>query len=465
MRKAALLVLILALSLISPALAQIEEPHCAVYFTGIGCPHCANADPVVFGELLDSCDDLVVIEYEVYQDSGNAGLMFYYDQEFSSGLSIPLLIFGKDNMIAGDNPIITECIAGTNARHQRICPVINGETEFENLDITKLSGKPKIWTSSGILLSYGDKEGDSELLKSLVLGGDVETLLNGEDYKVVEPVEVELSGSSVEFENAVQIEDWVFQWNAGGAEGETGEINDTGGGAGETKDLSLATIFALAAVDAINPCALAVLTLMLIAIITYNPKRREKILHAGLAFVFSVFVMYLFYGLVIIRFFQLVDALTSVRLMLYTILGIVAIALGLLNIKDYFKYKPGGLATEMPMKLRPMVKKLTEGVTSAKGAALVGVFVTLFLLPCTIGPYVIAGGMLSALELLKTLPWLLIYNFIFVLPMLVITLIIYSGIKKVDDVSEWKDNNIKKLHLIAGIVMLLLGIGMIGGFI
>lgn len=231
------------------------------------------------------------------------------------------------------------------------------------------------------------------------------------------------------------------------------------------EQLTIAKILSLAAVDAVNPCALAVLSLMLIAIITYNPKNKKNILLAGSAFIFSVFVMYLFYGMVIIKFFQVVQALTSVRLLLYKILGAAAIILGVLNIKDFFYYKPGSLGTEMPMKLRPKVKKVISGITSPRGAFIVGAFVTVFLLPCTIGPYVIAGGILSAYEILATLPWLLLYNFIFILPMAGITLLVYGGVSKVEDVSEWKDKNIKYLHLMAGTIITLLGAAMLMGWV
>jgi len=231
------------------------------------------------------------------------------------------------------------------------------------------------------------------------------------------------------------------------------------------EELTLAKILSLAAVDAVNPCEIAVLALMLIAIMTYNPKARRNILLSGFAFIAAVYLLYLFYGLVIIRFFQLVQALTSIRLVLYKVLGIVAILLGLFNIKDFIKYSPGGFMTEMPMSLRPMAKKIISGVTSPKGAFVVGAFVTVFLLPCTMGPYIIAGGILSALDLIKTIPWLLVYNLVFVSPMVLITLVVYVGITTVENVSGWKDRNIRYLHLVAGTIMVLLGLAMIAGWV
>lgn len=230
-------------------------------------------------------------------------------------------------------------------------------------------------------------------------------------------------------------------------------------------ELTLTTVISLAAVDAINPCALAVLTMMLIAIITYNPKKRMRIVWSGLAFSAAVFIMYMIYGIFIIKSFQLVQGITMARLWLYKILGGAAIVLGLLQMKDFLFYKPGGLATEMPMSFRGKLKKIINNITSPAGAFGVGLFVTLFLLPCTIGPYVILGGMLSFMEILKTVPMLLLYNLIFITPMLLITALVYFGLTKVENVSDWKDKNIRKLHFVSGLIILLLGLAMLMGWL
>ena len=92
-------------------------------------------------------------------------------------------------------------------------------------------------------------------------------------------------------------------------------------------------------------------------------------------------------------------------------------------------------------------------------------FVSIFLLPCTIGPYVIAGGILSVFEMMENVPPLLLYNLIFVLPMLGIVGGVYLGFRRVEDFSSWKDRNISKLHLVAGILMLGIGIVMFLGLV
>ena len=80
-------------------------------------------------------------------------------------------------------------------------------------------------------------------------------------------------------------------------------------------------------------------------------------------------------------------------------------------------------------------------------------------------PYLIATGNLSALTLLKAIPYLIIYNIIFVLPMVAVTFIVYYCVSSAEKVSEWRDRNIRRIHLIAGLVLVGLGIGMITGLI
>jgi hypothetical protein len=227
-------------------------------------------------------------------------------------------------------------------------------------------------------------------------------------------------------------------------------------------EVPLGKVVFLAIADAVNPCAFAVLAMMLVSIIAYNPHKRSNLIWAGLAFSAAVFVMYLIYGLFIIKSFQVVQAITSSRPFLYKVLAVVAIALGLLQIKDSVFYKPGGATTEMPLRWRPTVKGLMARVTSPAGAFGVGLFVTLFLLPCTIGPYIILGGMLSFMEIVRTLPTLLLYNVIFISPMLAITLVVYAGLSGAGDVQAWKDRNIRLMHLLAGLVILSIGVAMLG---
>ena len=395
MRKLAIFVsffFLISLFFLGAYPVKAEETVCVVYFSGQGCPHCAEIDPVVLEQLPKEYPNLVIIKYEIYQEQENAPLIYEYNQVYGSGLGIPLLIFGQDKYLIGDKSIISQA-RDLIKQGKNPCPLIDGNpVDFGQLDLSLLPGKSRIWPES--------------------LGGETGT-----------------SGKPV-----------------------SGELTFT-------------KVASLAAVDAVNPCALAVLILMLLAIITLGPKKKHNVLLAGLAFSLAVFGMYFLYGLAIIKFFQVIQALANIRLWLYKILGLAAIILGILNLKDFLHYRPGGFLTEMPMFLRPKVQSLFFKVTSPRWAFVVGALVTVFLLPCTIGPYVICGGILCSLSFFQTIPWLLIYNFIFILPMLVITAVCYFGLATVENVADWKEKNIRYFHLVAGLIILGLGVAMVLGWV
>lgn len=231
-------------------------------------------------------------------------------------------------------------------------------------------------------------------------------------------------------------------------------------------DLTIAGITGLALVDAVNPCALAVLIILLSAILLREPKKKKKALYSGLAFSAAVYLCYFIMGMLIVFGLKWVTAATKLSTAgLYKAFGVFAIIMGILNIKDYFKYGAGGFVMEVPMKWRPRMKELLKSVTSPRGAFIVGIIVSLFLLPCTSGPYFVAGGLLAGMEWIKALPWLAYYNLLFVVPMIAITLFVYGSFTAVEEISGWRERNIRRLHLFAGIILVALGIAMVAGWV
>ena len=454
-----ILITILVLANSQEVLAQESNYTCAVYITGVGCPHCARADPFILRDLLKEYPDLVIIEYEIYQQRENAPLIEEYNKNYNSGLGIPLIIFNKEEHIIGDTPILDNARGAVEKLRGNPCPLIDGTSQkFEELNLADLPGQPKIWGEDRVLIKTNEenkwifewngetieKQSSIEtnlnnVLQELFKTENIANITKEVDYSSIKSLPVPLSGKSVSFDNAIEIKTESESISA-------------------KKELTLPKILSLAVVDAVNPCALAVLSLMLITILTYNPAKRINILLAGSAFALSVFVMYLIYGLIIIRSFQLIQVLTAARLWLYKILGTGAIILGCFKIKDFFQSKA-------VCKTVPKVNKIISKVTSPKGAFLIGAFVTIFLLPCTIGPYVIAGGILSALKILETLPWLFLYNLVFVLPMAAVILIVYFSMAKIKDISSWEVKNRKYMDLVAGIIMGGLGVAMVLGLV
>jgi cytochrome c biogenesis protein CcdA/glutaredoxin len=214
---------------------------------------------------------------------------------------------------------------------------------------------------------------------------------------------------------------------------------------------SLIAISGAALVDAINPCAITVLIILLSTLLLAGEKRRA--LYGGLAFTAAIYISYFLFGLGIIYTLHI----AGISLWFYRIVGVIAIVIGLANLKDFFWYGKG-FVMEIPRRWRPTLQRILQRITSPIGAFLIGFVVTLFELPCTGGPYLFVLGLLSKdFSWGTAIPLLFYYNLIFVLPLLLITGLTYTGLASEEKVTEWKNKNLKILHLIAGIIMVALG--------
>lgn len=215
--------------------------------------------------------------------------------------------------------------------------------------------------------------------------------------------------------------------------------------------LTALAVITASLVDAVNPCAFAVLIILMTTILLNDKKKRT--LKAGFAFSAAIFISYLLMGL------GVYSALSwgGISRVFYTIIGWAAIILGLFNLKDFFWYGKGFLM-EVPLSWRPKLKKVLKSVTSPLGAFLIGFVVSLILLPCTSGPYLVILGMLAQKETLtRALIYLILYNLIFVSPMVIISVLVSKGYNP-KNAEMIRQKHLKNLHLIAGILMLGVGI-------
>ena len=454
---------------------EIQNPNISVatYFTGIGCPHCNEASPHI-KKVVDENDNFFVIEYEIYQESRNASLISTYNDTYKMGMGIPVLFFNEDTKLVGDSAIKNNLQLNiSNNQTPNTVQLEDKVVDLENFNLNDLEKYPKIYANNRIairkdLTNLSDDQNE-EIMSFLTT--DLEIWTDGTwEGELITPQIVKYPGGSSTYEHALKVNGWILQWNGDVVKTKTVVTQETQY-CDEDEEvvceepISFTKVLGLAIADSINPCAISVLLLMLLAITTYNPKDRKQILLSGLAFVAAVVVMYMVYGFLIIKAFQFLQSIALLKEVLYKGLAVVAFILGVLEIKDFIKYKPGSAGTEMPLFLRPKMQKVVSKITSPLGAFGLGLFVTLFLLPCTIGPYVILAGMLSTVDFLEASPYLLLYNVIFILPMLAITLLIFFGTKNIDDVSDWKNKNVRKMHLLSGVLMIVLAVVMFFGLL
>lgn len=221
------------------------------------------------------------------------------------------------------------------------------------------------------------------------------------------------------------------------------------------KAITIPAVILAAFVDSINPCEFAILILLLTTILVSS--NRKKALFAGIAFSLAIFLSYFLMGL---GLYSAIKA-SGLSRTLYLIFAFIAILFGLFNLKDYFAYGKW-FVMEVPLSWRPAMKKLVTSVTSIPGAFILGIIISLFLLPCTSGPYIVILGMLAETATKNSaIALLLLYNLIFILPMLAITFAVYYGLTTTEKAENFRIRKLRVLHLIAGIILIVLGIAMI----
>ena len=76
---------------------------------------------------------------------------------------------------------------------------------------------------------------------------------------------------------------------------------------------------------------------------------------------------------------------------------------------------------------------------SVPAAFAAGVLVTAFLLPCITGPYFVAGSLLKDLPLSQSVLWLAYYDLLFILPMFVITALVYGSLTSVEKAAKFRE--------------------------
>ncbi|HRZ85333.1 MAG TPA: cytochrome c biogenesis protein [Candidatus Paceibacterota bacterium] len=222
-------------------------------------------------------------------------------------------------------------------------------------------------------------------------------------------------------------------------------------------NLRISVVIGAALIDSINPCAFSVLIFLLVYLMTLGSKRR--ILKIGLIYISVVFLVYFISGF---GLFAIVQKAGVTRIV-FNIAAIIAIFAGVINIKDFFWYGKG-FSLAIPESKKPLIEKYIHKST-IPATIILGFLVSLFELPCTGGPYLAILGLLSdKMTVLQGIPYLILYNFIFVLPLFVILFIVYKGLPP-ETIEQWRSDKRKWLRLVMGVAMIVLGALMLLGVI
>lgn len=221
-------------------------------------------------------------------------------------------------------------------------------------------------------------------------------------------------------------------------------------------ELTVPLVIFSAMVDSINPCAFSVLIFLLISIVAAGDRRR--VLIVGGVYTAAVFIFYLLSG---VGLFSAIH-LSGLSFWLSLVGAVVAIGLGLLGVFDTLTHKEGfvlGIPESKKAVIEGYIRK-----ASLPAAFTLGILVGIFELPCTGGIYLAILGLMSRdMTLMQGLPYLLLYNIIFVLPLILIILIVAFGISP-ERADAWRIRHRRVLRIVVALVMIAIGVIIVLGW-
>ncbi|MFA5314330.1 MAG: hypothetical protein WC409_00100 [Candidatus Omnitrophota bacterium] len=198
-------------------------------------------------------------------------------------------------------------------------------------------------------------------------------------------------------------------------------------------------------VDGINPCAFTVIVFFVSFLSLMGYRRREMLL-IGCAYILAVFLTYLAIGLGLFNVLYRLDAVFWLSKGLYFLVGALSVFLGCLAVRDYLYYKRTGRTDDMALQLPRIVKNKIHAIvgmyyrkgTGERKKAMGGLFVSAL----------VVGFLISVLEAVCTgqlyLPtivivlregsmrvralfYLFVYNFMFIIPLVVVLALALIG--------------------------------------
>lgn len=247
---------------------------------------------------------------------------------------------------------------------------------------------------------------------------------------------------------------------------ETIEVSVTSGGADLLErrfdELTFAGILLAGLVDGINPCAIATM-IFLISFLAVRKRSRSQVIIIGLVFAATVYITYLLIGIGAFRFIIIFQGYSLVsQIIRWSAVGLAGLV-GLLSLRDALVYrksgKAGDILLQMPRSIRLRVHKLISGHLKGThliaGAVVTGFLVTLFEAVCTGQVYLPAIIVMTRTAGNRTAGWLylIFYNFLFVLPLLIVLLLTAFGLTW-HRLAHATQKNLPGLKVLMGIVMI-----------
>lgn len=216
--------------------------------------------------------------------------------------------------------------------------------------------------------------------------------------------------------------------------------------------------------DGVNPCAFATLIFFVSYLLIMGRRRRDVILMA-VFFILAVFITYFSIGVGAYSVLKYLAGFDVIAKIIFIGFGIVALVLGALSLRDYFFAKRGDLnkmVLQLPLGIKQRIHKDIKKKSAVGGiifgSLLVGFFISLLEFGCTGQVYLptITFMVSKAGNALRPLLTLLLYNVMFILPLIIISLL--AIVFSTRGIAQSLETKIPMIKLFTALLFFALGI-------
>ncbi len=227
------------------------------------------------------------------------------------------------------------------------------------------------------------------------------------------------------------------------------------------ESFKLGAVIGAGLLDGINPCAFATI-IFLLSYLQVARRSPGEILFVGLAFVSAVFLTYFAVGLGLVEVLNRLTAMRLAGVVLNYILAAFALMVAVLSFRDAqlaARGQVGEMTLQLPSSLKERIRytirtssRSTRFVVAAFSA---GIVVSLLELACTgqvylpTIQYMIQGGRAGAMG------YLLLYNLAFIIPLLIVFLLAWLGLRS-EDLIRFQKRHTALVKVLTGVLFLCL---------
>jgi len=232
--------------------------------------------------------------------------------------------------------------------------------------------------------------------------------------------------------------------------------------------------------DGINPCAFTVIVFFISYLALQGYKKLELII-IGLSFIFAVFCTYLLIGLGIFNFLYRLEGFWILAKVFNISVGVLSFMLGIMALYDLIKFRKTksseGMLLQLPQAVKTQIHSIigmhyrkdkeveTKKLASFRLARLVlsalvtGFLVSILEAVCTGQLYLptIAFILKTNAFKLKAFTYLLVYNIMFIIPLVIIFLLALFGVTS-HEFSQFIRKHMVSIKLLMAVVFISLGV-------